>query len=53
MRFDPTQIKFTVLVESFVATEKDWHVALWHNFEDQEKWSSLRLDPVQEPPSVV
>ncbi|KAF2786971.1 glycoside hydrolase family 36 protein [Melanomma pulvis-pyrius CBS 109.77] len=46
-------VTFTVLIESSIATEKAWNVALWHNFEDQDKWTSLSLEPVHEPPSVM
>ena len=42
-----------MLIESPISTEKTWNVALWHNFEAQDKWTSLSLEPVQEPPSVM
>jgi hypothetical protein len=45
------QVKFTVLIESSAA--KPWNVALWHNFNSREKWSSLALQQVDEPQSVV
>ncbi|PSN70162.1 raffinose synthase protein-like protein Sip1 [Corynespora cassiicola Philippines] len=46
-------VKFTVLIESSKGIEKTWNVALWHNFDQLEKWTSLRLDPIDEPSSVM
>ncbi|KAF2709665.1 glycoside hydrolase family 36 protein [Pleomassaria siparia CBS 279.74] len=46
-------VKFTVLIESSLATEKGWDVALWHNFEDREKWTSLSLEPLQDSISLM
>lgn len=44
-------MKFTVLIES--SADKPWDVALWHDFDQRDEWSSLSLDPVAEPKSVV
>ncbi|KAF2109244.1 raffinose synthase protein-like protein Sip1 [Lophiotrema nucula] len=45
-------VKFTVLIESATGSNKDWEVALWHNFESQENWTSLELGALQNPPSI-
>lgn len=46
-------VKFTVLIESSVGLEKTWEVALWHNFHDQEKWTSLNLKQAPGPSLTV
>ncbi len=42
-------VKFTVLIESSEGSDKTWEAALWHNFEDKEKWTSLNFKPASEP----
>ncbi|KAL5465592.1 hypothetical protein PMIN06_000493 [Paraphaeosphaeria minitans] len=44
-------VRFTVLIES--STERPWEVALHTNFDDQEKWASLKLIPAGQPPSLL
>ncbi|KAF2205960.1 raffinose synthase protein-like protein Sip1 [Delitschia confertaspora ATCC 74209] len=46
------KVTFTVLIESSSSSEKTWSVALWHNF-DPDKWQSLNLKEVPNPPSVL
>ncbi|KAF2192639.1 glycoside hydrolase family 36 protein [Zopfia rhizophila CBS 207.26] len=46
-------VRFTVLIESSASSEKAWDVALWHNFENRDQWTSLSLHSVQESPSVL
>ncbi|KAF1366074.1 raffinose synthase protein-like protein Sip1 [Lizonia empirigonia] len=46
-------VKFTVLIESSAGSEKKWEAALWHNFGDCEKWTSLSLRPASEPSLTV
>lgn len=46
-------VKFTVLIESSAGSEKTWEAALWHNFDDREKWTSLSLKPAPEPALTV
>ncbi|KAF2132220.1 glycoside hydrolase family 36 protein [Dothidotthia symphoricarpi CBS 119687] len=36
-------VRFTVLLESSAGSQKDWEVALWHNFENDDKWTSSSL----------
>lgn len=42
-------VKFTVLIESSAGSDKTWEAALWHNFDDKEKWTSLDLRPAPAP----
>lgn len=51
--FDRTTVNFTVLIESSIGSEKTWEAALWHNFDDKEKWTSLNLKPAPEPSLTV
>ncbi|KAF1951664.1 raffinose synthase protein-like protein Sip1 [Byssothecium circinans] len=44
-------VKFTVLIES--STKRDWDVALWSNYEDSEKWTSLALHALGSPPCLT
>lgn len=46
-------VKFTVLIESSEGSEKTWEAALWHNFEDKDKWTSLNLKPASEPSLTI
>jgi hypothetical protein len=48
-----TTVKFTVLIESSAGSEKKWEAALWHNFDDKEKWTSLSLKPAPEPSLTI
>jgi hypothetical protein len=48
-----TIVKFTVLIESSAGSDKKWEAALWHNFDDREKWTSLSLKPAPEPSLTV
>lgn len=50
---DKASVKFTVLIESSAGSEKTWEAALWHNFDDREKWTSLNLKSVPEPSVTV
>ena len=50
---DRETVKFTVLIESSASSEKKWEAALWHNFDDKEKWTSLNLKPAPEPSLTV
>ncbi|KAH3950293.1 hypothetical protein HBI81_245810 [Parastagonospora nodorum] len=50
---DTTSVRFTVLIESSASSEKTWDVALWHNFEDSNQWTSLSLQPASEPNVTV
>jgi len=38
-------VRFTVLIETSAGSDKTWEAALWHNFEDKDKWTSLNLNP--------
>jgi len=38
-------VQFTVLIETSAGSDKTWEAALWHNFEDKDKWTSLNLNP--------
>jgi hypothetical protein len=49
---DSFQVRFTVLIESSASSDKTWDVALWHNFENYDEWTSLSLQSISEP-SVV
>ncbi|KAF1913813.1 raffinose synthase protein-like protein Sip1 [Ampelomyces quisqualis] len=49
IRPDQKSVRFTVLIESSAGSDKTWDVALWHNFEHVQKWTSLALQPVSEP----
>ncbi|KAF2641683.1 raffinose synthase protein-like protein Sip1 [Massarina eburnea CBS 473.64] len=44
-------VRFSVLIES--SSLKDWDVALWSNYEDHEKWTSLSLEPAKTPPHLT
>ncbi|KAF2022040.1 glycoside hydrolase family 36 protein [Aaosphaeria arxii CBS 175.79] len=44
-------VRFTVLVES--TTDKSLSVALWHNSERKENWTSVNLKPIEQSPSVI
>lgn len=46
------KVRFTVLIESSAASQKTWEVALWHNFDASDQWTSSSLKPSAEP-SVV
>jgi len=46
------KVKFTVLIESAAGSQKTWEVALWHNFDASDQWTSSSLKPSAEP-SVV
>lgn len=46
---DQESVRFTVLIESAASSEKSWDVALWHNFEHVDRWTSLSLQAVQQP----
>ncbi|KAF1841878.1 glycoside hydrolase family 36 protein [Cucurbitaria berberidis CBS 394.84] len=46
-------VRFTVLIESSAGSEKTWDVALWHNFENHDKWTSLSLEAIPEPSVTV
>lgn len=46
---DQPQVRFTVLIESAASAGKSWDVALWHNFEHVDKWTSLSLQAAQQP----
>lgn len=46
-------VKFTVLIESSAGSEKTWEAALWHNFDDRKKWTSLSLKPAPGPSLTV
>lgn len=50
---EKTSVRFTVLIESFLASEKTWEVALWHNLQGQHQWTSLRLESVVEPSVTI
>jgi hypothetical protein len=50
---DRKSVKFTVLIESSAGSEKTWEAALWHNFDDKEKWTSLTLESAPEPAITV
>ncbi|KAJ8110286.1 hypothetical protein OPT61_g6830 [Boeremia exigua] len=50
---DRKAVKFTVLIESSEGSDKTWEAALWHNFDDKEKWTSLNLKPAPEPSLTV
>src|SRR5690242_3962295 len=50
---DRKTVKFTVLIESSAGSDKTWEAALWHNFEDEDKWTSLNLEPAPEPSLTV
>jgi hypothetical protein len=44
-------VRFTVLIES--SQKNPWNVALWHNFDNQERWTSLSLQPLDRQPSTI
>jgi hypothetical protein len=46
-------VTFTVLIESSASSDKTWEVALWHNFEHRDKWTSLTLNAISEPSVMV
>lgn len=46
-------VKFTVLIESSLGSERTWEAALWHNFEDKETWTSLALESTPDPSLTV
>ncbi|KAF1942148.1 glycoside hydrolase [Clathrospora elynae] len=50
---DRDSVRFTVLIESSAGSEKTWEVALWHNLESQDKWTSSSLEPNTEPSVTV
>lgn len=50
---DRKAVKFTVLIESSAGSERTWEAALWHNFEDKDKWTSLNLKSAPEPSLTV
>ncbi|KAF1832731.1 glycoside hydrolase [Decorospora gaudefroyi] len=50
---DRESVRFTVLIESSAGSEKTWEVALWHNFDTLDKWTSSSLTPVAEPAVTV
>jgi hypothetical protein len=47
------RVTFTVLIESSAGSSKTWEVALWHNFEHRDKWTSLNLNATSEPSVMV
>jgi hypothetical protein len=47
------RVTFTVLIESSAGSSKDWEVALWHNFEHRDEWTSLPLNATSEPSVMV
>jgi hypothetical protein len=46
-------VQFNVLIETSAGSDKTWEAALWHNFEDKDKWTSLNLKPAPEPNLTV
>ncbi|KAL6712570.1 hypothetical protein ACN47E_000447 [Coniothyrium glycines] len=50
---DKQSVRFTVLVESSIGSDKSWDVALWHNYENLNKWTSLSLQAAPEPSVTV
>ncbi|KAH8710191.1 raffinose synthase protein-like protein Sip1 [Phaeosphaeriaceae sp. PMI808] len=50
---DRELVRFTVLIESSSGSNRNWEVALWHNFEHVDKWTSLNLTPSSEPSVTV
>jgi len=50
---EKTSVRFTVLIESSITSEKTWEVALWHNLQSRNQWTSLRLESMAEPSVTV
>ncbi|EOA81496.1 hypothetical protein ACJQWK_10887 [Exserohilum turcicum] len=46
---DRDSVRFTVVIQSSVLSEKTWQVALWHNFDTSDQWTSSSLSPTNEP----
>lgn len=47
------RVRFTVLIESSFGSEKPWEVALWHNLESHDKWTTLNLKAIPEPSLTI
>ncbi|OCK79847.1 glycoside hydrolase family 36 protein [Lepidopterella palustris CBS 459.81] len=45
-------VRFTVLIETSIAHEKKWNVALWHNHNHLNRWESLTLKEIIQPSSL-
>ena len=49
---DRESVRFTVVIESSAGSAKTWEVALWHNFDTLDQWTSTSLQSSNEA-SVV
>ncbi|RYO23770.1 hypothetical protein AA0111_g9076 [Alternaria arborescens] len=45
---DRESVRFTVVIESSAGSAKTWEVALWHNFDTLDQWTSTSLQSSNE-----